>query len=184
MQTRARRDCERALFQEKMPKSGVRNSLLGRAVVSFLTEKKKGCLNAKGFAAPAWCLAHRSASISSGTGFSAPSRPPRAAFSSGTAQPTGICSTLEQAARVWLRSRVWVCRCGRFWLPQSCAGAGARVCFVWVDAPSIVLAPALGMQSQHCSSPRPSPVPWQSLSPQKYLEATQILSFSQALEQS
>lgn len=40
-QTRARHDCERALFQEKMPKSGVRNSPLGRAGVSFLTEKKR-----------------------------------------------------------------------------------------------------------------------------------------------
>lgn len=68
----------------------------------------------------------RGASISRGTRFSAPSHPPRAAFSSGAAQPTGICSTLEQAAPVWLRSRVWVCRCGRFLAP-------AELCRRWHD---------------------------------------------------
>lgn len=56
-------------------------------------------------------------------------------------------------------------------------------CFVWVCAPSIMLAPALGCRAR-ILLPTPSPALWQSLSCQELLEETQILHFSQALGQS
>lgn len=48
----ARRDCELFLFQEKMPKSGVRNFSAGTSRRLVLCHEK-GCLNLKGFSAAA-----------------------------------------------------------------------------------------------------------------------------------